>query len=201
MKTYSASTLKVALWLQYYIQTKHRIKVSSLELSAPFWFSFSLPTTFYPFSPLMCPPTCCCSSSSVHACAICECVRGSLAGLHASERCLGLILGYSWRGRKGGRAGLLHRVNIVLKEAWTAWRQSTRHSVGTNLSQGGQQFFHCINRTCFGFRKKMTCASFCKCQPMDTASTDYPLERGTGTAADDSLHMPIFIRSYAPLRI
>lgn len=63
---------------------------------------------------LMLPPTRCCSSP-VCACALRERARGSWSGLHASERCLGLILGYSWtesrREREGGQG---HYIMLTL---------------------------------------------------------------------------------------
>lgn len=62
-------------------------------------------------------PTChICSSPPPRACTLRERVRGSWSGLHASERCLGLILGYSCRKeRYRERGGSLHHVNTVLK--------------------------------------------------------------------------------------
>lgn len=87
----------------------------SLFLPSFYLLTTSIDCSFFP--DLMLPIPCHCSSSSLCACALCECACGSWSGLHASERCLGLILGYSWRESKieGERAGSLHHVNMVLK--------------------------------------------------------------------------------------
>lgn len=108
VKIYYDSTVK---WLcDSSITPKQRgKKVAPSELWAPSLFTSQPPYYLHPLfilSRLMRPPTrCCCRSSSSppRACALRERARGSWSGLHASERCLGLILGYSWRESKRER--------------------------------------------------------------------------------------------------
>lgn len=54
-----------------------------------------------------------CGPRAAPLCTICKCACDSWAGLQARERCLGLIRGYSWRGREGAESP--HHVNIVLE--------------------------------------------------------------------------------------
>lgn len=124
MRVYYTSVLK---WLCDSSITSIRMeknkKVASRRLRAPFLLPSSLPSTPGSLRPLFSRSSAKCFRphaaaplSSRCACAICERARGSGAGLHASERCLGLILGYSWRRRQRGgvRAESLHRVNMAL---------------------------------------------------------------------------------------